>query len=121
MGERDPELDKRIAAMSTALAKLPPFTGLIYRGTDLPDEVLAQYRPADEFVELGFTSASTKPPRAGNTQFTIQSRTGKDISQFSQRPDEHEVTIDHGARFRVLSHDIDDETSVHYINLKELG
>src|SRR6185312_13573079 len=86
----------RVEALNGALEKIPPHGGLVYRGADLPPEVLAQYQRGSVVTEIAFVSTSTDPAVAhssafaGNVEFRIVSRTGRDISSFSAFPSEQE-------------------------------
>ncbi|MGI8761254.1 MAG: ADP-ribosyltransferase [Jatrophihabitantaceae bacterium] len=112
------QLERRSQAVSDALAKLPPHEGTVYRGTNLPEDVLTNYRSGETIREDAFTSASTDRPFPGNAQYTIRSSNGKEVSGYSNVPNENEVLFDRGTRFRVLGHDV--VGGVHYISLMEV-
>ena len=103
----------RIEAIKNALQKLPAYEGPVIRGTDLPPEVIDQYRPGEIITEHAFLSTTTNPAVArsptfaGNVEFRIMSNTGRDISSFSVFPGEHEVLFPAGTKFLVLSKLID--------------
>lgn len=104
--------------LSSALSKLPDYKGMVYRGTNLDPAQVARYVPGQTVTESAFTSSSTTRPFPGNTQFTIMSSSGKDISGLSSIPNEDEVLFDKGANFKVLSNDT--VNGVHRIVLQEV-
>jgi uncharacterized protein YukE len=104
--------------LSSALAKLPDYKGMVYRGTTIDDAAAAKYIPGATVSEPAFTSSSTTHPFPGNTQFTIFSSSGKDISGLSSIPNEDEVLFDKGTKFQVLSNDT--VNGVRRITLKEV-
>ena len=104
--------------LSSALSKLPDYKGMVYRGTDLDPAQVARYVPGQTVTESAFTSSSSTRPFPGNTQFTIMSSSGKDISGLSSIPNEDEVLFNKGAHFTVLSNDT--VNGVHRIVLKEV-
>ncbi len=113
----------RVDDLSKALKKLPIHKGPVYRGTSLSEEQLARYLPGQRVVEPGFTSSSADPSAAfpGNTDFIIDSRTGRDVSSFSQVPDEAEVLFDAGTKFDVLDRTFNPTTGKWEIYLREVG
>ncbi len=82
----------RVDALNQALAKLPPHHGPVFRGTHLPDGELARYQPGVVVTERAFVSTSVDPAVArfaafaGNVEFKILSKTGRDISSYSAFP-----------------------------------
>ena len=76
----DASQQARVEALNRALEKLPPHSGQLFRGTDLPPEVLAQYQPGAVVTETRFVSTSVdpavarSPAFAGNVEFRIVSR-----------------------------------------------
>jgi hypothetical protein len=117
--EADADLDARAAAVSRALSKLPNHEGIVYRGGSLSDEMLSHYQVGTAVVHDAFTSASADSPFAGNVQFTIFSRTGKNIAKDSRLTRENEILFDKGATFRVIVHDVERHTGIHVVHLKE--
>lgn len=115
----------RIEALKTALDKLPPYDGPVVRGTNLPPEVLAQYRPGEVVTENAFVSTTTNPAVAqssafsGNVEFRILSTTGRDVSSVSMYPHEQEILFPPGTKFYVLSRTIDPVTSRTTIEMIE--
>ncbi len=124
-GLMDASQQVRVQALKNALAKLPPYQGPVIRGTNLPPEVLARYRPGEVITEDAFLSTSTdtgvarSPTFAGNVEFRILSRTGRDISSFSVFPGEQEVLFTAGTKFYVVSKVIDPLTGRIVIRMVE--
>lgn len=50
-----------IKTLDSALSQLPPFRGTVYRGTDIPADVIHRYKPGAIVTKRAFTSASTDP------------------------------------------------------------
>lgn len=115
----------RVQALTNALAKLPPYQGPVIRGTNLPPEVLARYRPGEVITEDAFLSTSTdtgvarSPSFAGNVEFRILSKTGRDISSFSVFPGEQEVLFTAGTKFYIVSKVVDPLTGRTVIRMVE--
>jgi hypothetical protein len=109
----DASQQARVDALNRALEKLPPHSGLVYRGTDLPPEVLAQYQPGAVVTEDAFVSTSgdpavaRSPAFAGNVEFRIVSETGRDISSLSLISHEQEVLFPSGMQFYVITRTTD--------------
>ena len=95
--------------LNNALGKLPPYEGPVIRGTNLPPETVAQYRPGEIITEDAFLSTTTDPAVArspgfaGNVEFRIMSSTGRDVSSVSMFPGEQEILFPAGTRFYVVS------------------
>jgi hypothetical protein len=112
-GTLDASQQARVDALNRALEKLPPHSGLVYRGTDLPPEVLAQYQPGAVVTEDAFVSTSVdpavarSPAFAGNVEFRIVSETGRDISSLSLISHEQEVLFPSGMQFYVITRTTD--------------
>jgi ADP-ribosyltransferase exoenzyme len=121
----DASQQARVDALNRALDKLPPYEGPVVRGTDLPADVLAQYQPGAAVTEPAFFSTSMNPavPQstafAGNVEFRVLSRTGRDISSFSMFPTEQEVLFPSGVTFYVLDRRSDPLTGITIIEMIE--
>jgi hypothetical protein len=121
----DASQQARVDALNRALDKLPPYEGPVVRGTDLPPDVLAQYQPGAAVTEPAFFSTSINPavPQstafAGNVEFRVLSRTGRDISSFSMFPTEQEVLFPTGVTFYVLDRRSDPLTGITIIEMIE--
>lgn len=115
----------RVDALKAALSKLPPYEGSVVRGTNLPPEVLAQYRPGEYIVEKAFLSTTKDPvvaqssAFAGNVEFRIVSFTGRDVSAFSMYPAEQEILFPANTRFLILRKTIDPRTGRTIIDMVE--
>jgi len=92
-----------ISSVSSGLSKLPPHEGPVFRGTTLPESVIANYQPGQTITEKSFFSTAVDPSKAfgGNVTFVIQSKRGRDIAPTSHFP-ESEVLFAPGTRFGVL-------------------
>ena len=108
--EQAAHLAERSDAISTALGKLPPHEGTVFRGGNFDEELVAKYRPGEIIREDAFTSSSTKRGFRGNTQFEIVSSNGKYIAPYAEPRFRHqeEVLFDRGTRFQVLAKDVRD-------------
>ncbi|WP_431958459.1 ADP-ribosyltransferase [Nocardia lijiangensis] len=111
----------RIESINEALDKLPNHTGPVTRRTELPPEVLDTYQEGATITEKSFTSTSSNPTRFdGPVEFQIQSKTGKNISDYSVHPDESEVLFKSGTSFEVLRRYVDPNTGRTIIQMKEV-
>ena len=121
----DASQQARVDALNRALEKLPPHSGLVYRGTDLPPEVLAQYQPGAVVTEDAFVSTSVdpavarSPAFAGNVEFRIVSKTGRDISSLSLISHEQEVLFPSGIQFYVITRTTDPLMGTTIIEMAE--
>ncbi|CQD15616.1 ADP-ribosyltransferse [Mycobacterium lentiflavum] len=124
-GTVDASQAARVDALNRALEKLPTYEGTVIRGSDLPDEVLAQYKPGEVFTELGFLSTTTdvavarSPVFSGNVEFQIVSTSGRDVSSFSMFPEEQEILFPSGSRFYVVDKVMDPVTGRTIIKMLE--
>lgn len=87
-----------------ALNSMPDFNGTVYRGANLPQSIIDQYKPGEMIQEKGFVSTSQTKKAAynGNTRFIIASKTGTDISKISAYEKEKEVVMKPNTAFKVL-------------------
>jgi hypothetical protein len=121
----DASQQARVDALNSALDKLSPYEGPVVRGSNLPPEVLAQYRPGEFILEKGFMSTTTNPAVAqsptfgGNVEFRILSNTGRDISAVSLIPAEQEILFPARTKFFVLSRTLDPLTGRTIIEMIE--
>jgi len=124
-GTMDASQQAHVEALNQALEKMPPHSGLVYRGADLPPEVLAQYQRGAVVSEIAFVSTSMDPAVAhssafaGNVEFRIVSKTGRDISSFSLFPSEQEVLFPTGLQFLVADRRTDPRTGRTIIEMIE--
>jgi hypothetical protein len=84
------------------LDKLPKYTGMTVRGTDLPRGADRDCVPGAVFATYGFTSSSATSAFRGTHQFVIHSSEGRDISFLSKFPKEKEIIFPPAHQFRVL-------------------
>ncbi|MEU0540323.1 ADP-ribosyltransferase [Nocardia sp. NPDC005978] len=99
----DPEQQRIADDISAGLSKLPPFEGTVWRATSLDAEQLARYVEGAIVPEPSFTSTSADARRTftGNVEFVMHSKSGRDVTEFSSRPQEKEVLFDRNATFEV--------------------
>ena len=115
-----------IKVLSSALNKLPPYVGTVYRGGMLPaygerdyfspfhgqktvdPRRLAAFKPGQVFVDKGFMSTSVHSPEGIRQAFgcrealyTISSKYGHDISSLAVISNELEVLFVPGSEFRI--------------------
>ncbi|QIS18746.1 ADP-ribosyltransferase [Nocardia terpenica] len=99
-------LQFRTDNVNEALSKLPNYEGQVTRRvSDMPPEVLAKYQKGNEITEEAFTSSSQHPESAfaGETEFQIISKTGKDVSQYAgENAPESEILFKTGTKFDVV-------------------
>jgi hypothetical protein len=120
-GAEAPLADRRAAdRLSHALLKLPKHEGTVYRGAFLEQPDVARYLPGNIVTERAFTSTTADPARIflGNAQFSIESKTGRDVTKLSSAPNEREVLFNQGARFQVLAREF--RNGEWHIRLQEL-
>ena len=92
--------------LSECLAKLPNFTGNVYRSINLNDEEYNRYCDNEIIVESFFISTSRSKligNQFGSFRFEIFSQTGKCIENISKFANEKEVVINYNTTFRVVS------------------
>jgi hypothetical protein len=124
-GPMDASRQARVDALNHALEKLPPHSGMVYRGADLAPDVLAQYQRGAVVTEHAFLSSSLDPAVAnssafaGNVEFRIASKTGRDVSSFSTFPTEQEVLFPTGLQFYVVDRRSDPLTGKTIIEMAE--
>ena len=114
MGNPSPEAKERRDLINQYLASRPADPALkdepLYRRIMLtPEEVsaaLKHYRPGRIVTEDQFTSTSRggvhSKYRDRNVEFVVLSHSGRSIADISEHPDEREVLIPAGTRFKVM-------------------
>lgn len=102
-GERLKRIQPFVDVLNSALKKLPDYTGPVYRGTTLPDDVLKSHTVDAEVTYAAYTSTSVSVSSkfGGKHQLQIFSVHGKNISAFSSAQTEKEVLFAPGTRFVV--------------------
>lgn len=124
-GTMDASQKARIDAINEALAKLPDHNGVVYRGTTLPQSVIDDYKVGEVVTEKAFTSTSSSASTAfpGNVEFSIVSKTGKDVAPYSTVEamgiKENEILFRSGTNFEVLSKTVDPVTGKTLIQMIE--
>jgi hypothetical protein len=106
------------------LSHIKFYWGMVTRRVDLTPEELADYKPGVLITWIQFSSSmkgTTAPVvfQDRNTQFTIQSLTGRGIKEFSNFPEEDEVLFLPHSSF--LVHKVDVIDSVNYISLEQVS
>lgn len=93
------------SALSSALAKLPKYSGTVLRGFDAdPAQIVARYAEKTIVTEGQFTSSDIVKSFSGNIQMTITSLTGKEVTKYSvYAASETEVLFNQGTKFFVDS------------------
>ena len=93
-----------------ALAKLPDFKGVVYRGYPDKQQVLLEYRVGRPIQWGAFSSTSTDvqatrgfTDQAKGVIFKLTVRTGRSINDFSFFPTEGEILLTPNHRFIVTS------------------
>ena len=95
--------------ISTGLDRLPPYEGVTYRGTNLPDHILDDITPGGRYSDPAFSSTSESTSVAqqfrgdGNSMFHIDGNSGRDIQHISvYDKTEAEVLFDKAHEFTVV-------------------
>ncbi|MGW0058110.1 ADP-ribosyltransferase [Nocardia nova] len=125
--EGNDALSFRVDNINEALGKLPDYKGVVSRrvqSTEMPPEVLARYQKGATVAEDGFTStsrATNGSPFPGDVEFQIFSKTGKDITEYSNPSyrAEQEVLFPPKTKFDVEDRFIDPETGRTIIRMVE--
>ena len=108
-GERDAAFFAKIrpyvALTQDALARLPNYVGMCWRGCDLTPQQRAKYNVGKQVEEPSFFSASYDEKRAfrKNTKYTIESKRSKIVDFLSEHAPEKECLFMAGSHFIVLS------------------
>jgi len=120
---KDPNRLARILDTSAALRQLPDFNGVGYRAADLDPEAAGALRVGTLVCDPGF-ACITLDPRiavAGNTYIVVHSCHGKDLSDVSPFPDEHEVLFQPQVLFRIEENSYHQRTGRRFVTLVELA
>jgi hypothetical protein len=107
--------------LNEALDKLPDYKGIVGRGVYVPNvaEFMKGYQVGMIKEERAFTSAAKGKGFGGKVKYQIQSKTGKDVSTYSQHSGEKEVLFKSGTRFRVVK--IEQDYDVNIIHMEEVS
>ena len=113
---------EHIKFINEALNKLPNHEGVVFRGSKVEPVQLAKYKVGQIITEKGFTSTSTKLAVAqafsGNVFYTIVSKTGKAIKDFSEFSAEDEVLFRSGTKFKVLA--VENKNGKTFVKMMEV-
>lgn len=126
--ERIAELDRLVDLTSRELKDFPEHAGITYRGTRLPDDVLARITEGGTFKEDAFFSTSKKTNIAeifqdqgsgdgAKVRFEIDGHSGRDLTSTFAK--EGEVLFDHSTNFDVLGKRWNDADGCWDIKLRE--
>lgn len=102
-----------VKALNSALDRIKPTEGKVYRGAEVPRKIVAMYKPGKVVQEKAFTSTALSQRVAkdfmsysGSVMFVIHSKTGREISSLSATGShEKEVLFKAGTKFKVESND----------------
>jgi len=118
--ENIPSVDTRASMLTakvaaSALDKMPPYEGTVYRGFGLRDgmtidDIKKQYKPGSTIQEKGFLSTTNddNPDNAFSrkeVRFVINSKTGRNVAGLSNSPDEKEILFKPDTKLKVLRHE----------------
>lgn len=120
----------RVFTLEAALQKLPPRTGQVFRGTELPPHILLQYTRAYEATDKrgsivsdpAFTSTTATPRETYEGPHTIivkkpdggQKSRGSHMADFAENRAEDEVLFPPGTPFEVLDMQRGDNDTVTF-------
>ncbi|CAF0723626.1 unnamed protein product [Adineta steineri] len=106
-----------------AVQKLPTVRKNLWRGVS--KDITRNYKKGDEFTWWTISSCSTSVNiikdflGPNSTLFLIEAISGKDVSSCTNYPNEDEVILCPGTRFRVVSDPLD-QPPMHLIHLQEI-
>ncbi|CAF1232127.1 unnamed protein product [Adineta steineri] len=106
-----------------AVQKLPTIETNLWRG--VPKDITTNFKKGDEFTWWTISSCSTSVNiikdflGPDSTLFLIEAMNGKDVSSCTNYPNENEVILCPGTRFRVVSDPLD-QPPMHLIHLQEI-
>ncbi|EKD10330.1 ADP-ribosyltransferase domain-containing protein [Limnospira platensis] len=107
------DYQEHIKFITEALNQLPNYEGVVFRGSKMNPDQLAQYKVGNIVTEKGLISSSKQLAVAqnfsANVFYTIFSKTGKDISDLSEFAGEEEVAFRPGTKFKVVGIEQKDE------------
>jgi hypothetical protein len=97
------DVSGKVKAFLETLDKLPPFTGVTWRGCSADAEFV---RPGQSVVTRGLVATSRQidvatEGRTAPALYAIGSLNGRDITAFSSRRDEHEIVFLPGTLFHL--------------------
>ncbi|GKU37968.1 ADP-ribosyltransferase domain-containing protein [Mycobacterium montefiorense] len=107
--------EEHISALNSALSKLEPYRGVVFRGSNISGDNLAEYELDKIVTAPGFASSTksytksekfsrgVKSEFMDDVNFLITSHFGRDVSKFARDSTEDEVLFASGTRFKVRS------------------
>ena len=107
----------------TAVQKLPTIRKNLWRG--VAKDISKNFKQGDEFTWWTISSCSTSVNiikdflGPNSTLFLIEAANGKDVSGYTNYPNENEVILCPGTRLRVVSALLD-QPSMHLVHLQEV-
>ena len=114
-------LAKWVEGIDGALSKMGRWNGRSFRGTDLPEKILADYQPGHVVVDKAYVSSSkflevvlkkwNPAHQRGGVLLVIDGKNGHDIENFAYLPDEHEVLFSRQTQFMVKSRCLSDAST----------
>lgn len=111
----------REKVLNNALSKLPDYEGTVFRGVKITDtdKFLKDYAKGGEinFNQFVSTSFSKTERYYGNVEYTILSKSGKDVSKLSFKPHEKEILFGTSTKFSVFR--LETKENKIYITLEE--
>ena len=114
-------LAKWVEGIDGALLKMGIWRGISFRGTDLPEKVLADYQPGHVVADKAYVSTSkylevvlkkwNPAHQHSGVLLVIDGKNGRDIENYAYLPDEHEVLFSRRTQFLVKSRCLSDVAS----------
>eukprot|EP00727_Mastigamoeba_balamuthi_P003434 m51a1_g13088 hypothetical protein (569) ;mRNA; r:499-2716 len=110
-----------------ALAKLPDFNGVVYRGNPNMEDVKSEYVDGRKIIWRGFTSTTTDANTARSfamgrgVVFRIRVLKGKSIEDLSAIKSESEVLLRPNTELVVASPLVPDKDGINYIDLQQVA
>ena len=111
----------RFFSTKSGLATLPDHKGVVFRGTDLPDSVIARLQVGEKFSDAAFMSCSAEAGKqfSGKVQFAVTSKHGKRIDFLSAHELlEVEVLFPPNAKFTIL--EVEDRAGHKFVRMEEI-
>ncbi|MGA0556543.1 ADP-ribosyltransferase [Larkinella sp. VNQ87] len=121
MKDNDKFLSAFKRVLSAALRDMKRFKGVVYRGGELPADLVGEYKKAYQKGEpvkhLAYTSTTRKPGGEfhGNVKMVITSKNGRQIEKLSRFKDEQEILFDAGTAFKVTGIEEKDGKTIIYL------
>lgn len=104
--------------LDSGLQKIPPYKGLVFRGTHLKDEITDDYVVGKVVTFPFYASTSTTSVYPGNTRFVIESKTGRRVSSLAAMPSSGEVIFPRNTKFKILYKKENQDKATEFILLE---